>query len=122
MSTRYKAHHPEHYPIAWLSAAKIAVDKRETDNPWVSVDWARGESGAVSRMKRLRSFRDGLKANRYNYREVAEVIDAGYELTFRKVSFRGVWDVQLAWKQAPDSQQILDAARVAIGEDMRKTS
>lgn len=122
MSTRYKAHHPEHYPIAWLSAAKIAVEKRGTDNPWVSVDWARGESGAVSRMKRLRSFRDGLRANRYNYREIAEVIDAGYELAFRKVPFRGVWDVQLAWKQVPDSQQILDAARVVIGEDMHKTS
>ena len=93
MPTRYKAHHPEHYPIAWLSAAKIAVEKRGTDNPWVSVDWARGESGAVSRMKRLRSFRDGLHANRYNYREVAEVIDAGYDLTFRKVSFRDVLEI-----------------------------
>lgn len=120
MPTRYKAHHPEHYPIAWLSAAKIAVEKRDTDNPWVSVDWARGESGAVSRMKRLRAFRDGLKANRYNYREIAEVIDAGYELTFRKVSFRGVWDVQLAWRQPPNRQEILDVARVAIGEDMRE--
>ena len=122
MPARYKAHHPEHYPIAWLSAAKIAVEKRDTDNPWVSVDWARGESGAVNRMKRLRAFRDGLKANRYNYREIAEVIDAGYELTFRKVSFRGVWDVQLAWKQVPNRQQILDAARVAIGEDMTETT
>ena len=122
MPTRYKAHHPEHYPIAWLSAAKVATEKRGTDNPWVSVDWARGEAGAVGRMKRLRSFRDGLHANRYNYREIAEVIDSGYELTFRKVAFRGVWDVQLAWKQATNNQELLDTARVVIGEDMRGDS
>lgn len=107
MTARYKAHHPEHYPIAWLSAVSLAVGKRGTDNPWVSVDWARGESGAISRMKRLRSFRDGLHANRYNYREIAEVIDAGYELTFRKVLTHTVWDVQLAWKQSNSRQALL---------------
>lgn len=122
MPTRYKAHHPEHYPIAWLSAAKIAVEKRDTDNPWVSVDWARGESGAVSRMKRLRSFRDGLHANRYNYREVAEVIDAGYDLAFRKVSFRDVWDVQLAWRQRTSRQALLEGIGIASPEDMRGNS
>lgn len=122
MPTRYKVHHPEHYPIAWLSAARSAANAavRDSADPWVSVDWARGEAGAVSRMKRLRAFRDGLKANRYNYREIAEVIDAGYELAFRKVPFRGVWDVQLAWRQPPNRQEILDAARVAIGEDMHE--
>ena len=116
MTARYKAHHPEHYPIAWLSAAKIAVGKRDTDNPWVSVDWARGESGAVSRMKRLRSFRDGLHANRYSYREVAEVIDAGYELTFRKVLTHNVWDVQLAWKQSNSRQALLEYIGLVSGE------
>lgn len=116
MPARYKAHHPEHYPIAWLSAAKLAVEKRDTGNPWVSVDWARGESGAVSRMKRLRSFREGLHANRYNYREVAEVIDAGYDLAFRKVSFRDVWDVQLAWKQRTSRQALLEGIGLVSGE------
>lgn len=122
MPTRYKVHHPEHYPIAWLSAARSAANAacRDSADPWVSVDWARGEAGAVSRMKRLRAFRDGLRVNRHNYPEIAKAFDDGYELTFRKVPAHGVWDVQLAWRQPPDRQQILDVARVVIGEDMRE--
>ena len=53
MTSRYRSHHPEHYPIAWLSAAKLAAKELDSEN-WVSVDWARSEHGAVARMKRLR--------------------------------------------------------------------
>ena len=105
MTSRYRSHHPEHYPIAWLSAAKLAA--KELDNEkWVSVDWARSEHGAVARMKRLRAFRDGIKLNAFAYPEFEELLAAGYGLTFRKIPSDGVWDVQLRWKAA-DKEQVI---------------
>lgn len=121
MGNRYKAHHPEFYPIGWVSAAKAsaeALGDGEKQSKWVSADWARGEAGAVARMKRMRAFRDGLAANRYNYQRIAELMDGGFELTFRKVQAQGVWDVQLCWKKAIDAEEILAITREAIGEDI----
>ena len=113
MSSRYQAHHPEHYPIAWLSATQAAArsEKLNSDDPWISVDWSRGEAGAVGRMKRLRAFRDGLSLHRGGYPELGELINTGYELTFRKRLAHGVWDVQLAWRPATLKREMLDTLR-----------
>lgn len=105
MTSRYRSHHPEHYPIAWLSAAKLAAKELDSEK-WVSVDWARSEHGAVARMKRLRAFRDGIKLNAFTYPEFGELLTAGYDLTFRKLPSNGVWDVQLRWKAADKGQVI----------------
>ena len=118
---RYKPHHPEFYPVGWVSAAKNSAETLKEgakQSDWVSADWSRGEAGAVQRMKRMRAFRDGLTANRYNYAKIAQLIDEGFALTFRKVAAHNVWDIQLCWKKAADKQELLDITREAIGEDM----
>lgn len=126
MAAKFKPHHPEHYPVGWLSAAKVAAAARDHEDErkrWISVDWARGEAGAVGRMKRLRAFRDGLDANKYLYPVIAAAAEAGYELTFRKVLVRGVWDVQLSWRQSRGREEMLSVARVALGcEDIPSTA
>ena len=104
MSARYNAQHPSNYPIAWLTAAQTAAAKPEE---WVSVDWARGESGAVSRMKRLRAFRDGLLLNSAALSTELRQILQTHSLTFRKNLTRGVWDVQLCWKHSANSAKTI---------------
>lgn len=117
MTADYKPHHPEHYPIGWLTATKLAAERPGQDY-WVSVDWARGEFGAVARMKRLRAFHKGLFANRFAYPELAAAFTAGYALTFRKRLVHGAWDVQLSWKEADNRQETLMALRSIAGEDV----
>lgn len=97
MTARFKPHHPEHYPVAWHTAAKQALS---APGSWVSVDWARGRAGAVSRMKRLRAFRDGVAASPQAVPGAIEAIRRGLALTFRTVQAVGVWDVQLCWAPA----------------------
>lgn len=94
---------PRHFscfPISWLTAATLAAQpaKRDGTAPWISVDWARGESGAVSRMKRLREFHRGLQLYKTELAaELAEMLDSGWQLAFQKRMVAGVWDVQLRW-------------------------
>lgn len=117
---KYNVHHPEHYPIAWLSAAKLAAEHCEGEGYWVSVDWARGESGAVARMKRLRAFRDGLRQAQHNYPKIREVMAKGYALSFRKVFAHGVWDVQLAWRPSGNVGELLESFSADGGEELAK--
>ena len=108
MTSRYKTHHPSHYPVGWNTAVKLAAAKRDSPEPWLSIDWARGRSGAIGRMKRLRAFREGLYAYKNLWPEVAAALAAGYLLTFRKVQFEDVWDVQVSWqKRNPSVREIL---------------
>lgn len=100
MTARFKPHHPEHYPVAWHTAAKQALAE---PGSWISVDWARGRAGAVSRMKRLRAFRDGVAASPQAIPGAAEALANGLTLTFRTVQAVGVWDVQLCWAPAKPS-------------------
>ena len=119
MTMKYKPHHPDHYPVGWNTAARLAAEpaKRNGDDPWVSVDWAKGEHSAVGRMKRLRAFREGLYSNRFSYPEVAKAIAEGFELSFRKLEVRGVWDVQLCWKVKGPAAGVAAAVRVLEGEE-----
>lgn len=97
--SRYNIYQPEHYPIAWITAVKLAAERKDSQDCWVSADWARGKAGAVGRMKRLRAFREGLKRSPNRFPELLAVMQEGYELCFRKVVFQNVWDVQLCWKK-----------------------
>jgi len=109
MTSSYKAHHPSHYPVGWNTAVKLAAAKRDSPEPWLSIDWARGRFGAIERMKRLRAFREGLYAYKNIWPEVAAALAAGYLLTFRKVPFEGVWEVQVSWKKRnPSMKDILE--------------
>lgn len=100
MTARFKPHHPEHYPVAWNSAARQALAAPGT---WVSADWARGRAGAVSRMKRMRAFRDGLVASPQAIPGTAEALANGLTLAFRAVEAWDAWDVQLRWAPAKPS-------------------
>lgn len=89
---KFKPHSPDTYPIAWTSAARNAL---LAPGEWQSVDWARGEAGAVARMKRLRAFRDGISLYPGRFPELAQALSEGKQLAFRKIPSAGVWDVQL---------------------------
>ena len=114
MTARFKPHHPEHYPVAWHTAAKQALAE---PGSWVSVDWARGRAGAVSRMKRLRAFRDGVAASPQAIPGAAEALANGLTLTFRTVQAVGVWDVQLCWKAA-DKEQVITPIKEILKKAM----
>ena len=119
--TRYKVHHPEFYPIAWITAARVVAEKLQEgaeQSEWISADWARGESGAVSRLKRLRTFREGVIRYKGYDRRFEKLLDAGFTLAFRKVQKYGVWDVQLCWKKATSAREILNQGRMDFPEDM----
>lgn len=97
MGNKYNAHSPGHYPISWLTAANQAL---AAPGEWFSVDWARGEAGAVSRMKRLRAFRDGILKYPSRAQGLADAFAAGKVLRFRKIERFGVWDVQVSLQEA----------------------
>lgn len=104
---RYNPLHPEQYPVAWLSAAKAAADK---PGEWVSADWAKSEHAAVSRMKRMRAFRDGLKEHRL-FLWAERMTTSGRSLAFRKVPAFGVWDVQMSWQaRLPSAGELAEKA------------
>lgn len=113
---KYKVHHPEHYPIAWISAARIAVEYAGSADPWVEVDWAKGVSGAVARMKRLRSFRDGLKAHPTWDARLGRMMAEGWGLTFRRRKLYGVWSVELCWALEPEG--LGETLREVLGESL----
>lgn len=94
---KYKVYPPDHYPIAWITATLIAAEGCDKGDPWISATSAPGQSSAVERMKRLRTFRDGLYPLIGRYPVAADRYAEGYRLAFRKVKRYGVWDVQLAW-------------------------
>lgn len=115
---RYKVYQPDHYPIAWISATKAAAEKAlADDHSWVSVDWARGEAGAVSRMKRLRVFRDGLKMNPGISPEVAKLMEDNWSLHFRKVALHGVWDVQLRWQEGSVTDGLVKVIKQSLDSE-----
>lgn len=119
---RYKVHHPKFYPIAWITAARVVAAKMqegEEQSEWISADWSRGEAGAVSRMKRLRAFREGIICYSSYDRSFQKLLEAGFTLAFRKVKKFGVWDVQLCWRKATLARAILENARMEMGEDMQ---
>jgi len=93
--------HPSSYPIGWLTAtekaSRLALLELPEWEKWVSIDWARGESGAVERMKRLRRFRDGLEAHQFEYPWAGEALAKGFRLGFRKQIAAGVWDIKVGW-------------------------
>lgn len=104
---RYNPLHPEQYPVAWLSAAKAAAD---APGKWISADWAKSEHAAVSRMKRMRAFRDGLKEHRL-FPWIERMTATGRGLTFRKVPAFGVWDVQMSWQEGkPSAGELVERA------------
>lgn len=104
-TTKYKSHHPAHYPVAWNTAARIALGK---PGEWVSVDRGATHWAAARRMKRLRAFRDGLQANPQAIFGAAGAFMQGLTLAFRAQEVGPVWDVQLRW--------VPGAARKGLGE------
>jgi len=98
--SKFKVHHPEFYPVGWMTGAKnslATLKEGELCSDWVSVDWARGEAGAVARMCRLRAFRDGLFLYPDYDVKMTAAIRNGYRLHFCKVFIHRVWDVRLCW-------------------------
>jgi hypothetical protein len=95
------------------------LQEGEEQSEWISADWARGEAGAVSRMKRLRMFREGVICYSSYDRTFQKLLEAGFTLVFRKVKKFGVWDVQLCWRKATLAREILNDARMGFGEDMQ---
>lgn len=97
MGNKFNPRSPDHYPVSWLTAANQALEK---PGEWFSIDWSRGESGAVSRMKRLRAFRDGIPLYPARAQGLAQAISEGKTLAFRKVLRFGVWDVQVCLRDS----------------------
>lgn len=97
MGGKYNPQSPDNYPVSWLSAANNALAVPGT---WVSIDWSRGEAGAVARMKRLRAFRDGITLFPGRAPALARALSEGKTLAFRKVAVHGVWDVQVRVQDA----------------------
>lgn len=103
---RYNPLSPDRYPVAWSTATRTALTKPD----WVSVDWSRGEAGAVASMKRLRAFAKGILLYPDRLPDVAQKLANGYKLTFRKRIQHGVWDVQLRFvEKAPLTPVLLEA-------------
>lgn len=120
---RYKSYRPDHYPIAWITAATKAFEIAQAvwtgnpeeiaQGPWISADWARGEAGAVNRMKRLRAFRDALRNFPHDKPALTKAAKS-WELQFRKVPVQDVWDVQLRWvKPGISLAELAEAAKKA---------
>lgn len=115
MSSRYNVLRPGAYPIAWITAAQQAVDRAEAgQDPWVSVDWSRGESGAVNRMKRLWAFREGLRANPGDYPGISKIFAEQKTLRFRKLQRYGVWDIQVSVGDELSSRLLMQSIREFI--------
>lgn len=108
--------HPSTFPIAWMTATKLAAGPRyfEADEPWISAAWARGEAGAVSRMKRLREFHRGLQLHQNEFPDLRELFSNGWRLTFRKRMVAGVWDVQLRWMCVAEKEAGLEALKNSL--------
>jgi len=83
---------PDRYPMNWVSTARYAAENPET---WLNVVWVQTESQAISRMKSLREFRNGILLYPTRLPELSSKLQSGFELTFRKWRVVVGWDVQM---------------------------
>lgn len=115
------------YPATWREAAAYAARQAQLgSHPWLEVAWARTESTAVLRMKRLRAFRDALLLFPHDGWEVLRAQQSGLELRFRKLRDpRGIWLVQLSWQPKLGTTEliagVLDEAQNVAPEVLRTT-
>ena len=122
--SRFNPHHPEFYPIRWITGARISLSKLvegEDQSEWVSIDWARGEAGAVSRMGRIGAFRKGIKLYPEFDRNFGEALKKGFDIAISKKYVRGVWDVRICWKRMANKDEMLEILKKENGEDMQNT-
>lgn len=96
---------PGAYPIAWITAAELAVRNFESgrtgsEEKWVSIDWGRSAHAALSRMKRLWAFRDGLKLYPQDYPGISMIFPKGLDFGFRKRERFGVFDLQISVRES----------------------
>jgi len=87
MSSKYKPHGPEHYPMRWLTQARRAAAEPEKH---FDVEITMTESQAETKMQRLRAFAKGLELYPGACPvEITELLRAGYTMRFKRLERPG---------------------------------